>query len=71
MPALKQALDRNPERRTETLSGFIANMEKPNPALGYETFKPLLERDPVRFWQLVSAALAIAIFFLLCKLSKH
>ena len=69
--ALKKALAKNLERRTETLSGFIANMERPNAALGYEAFKPLLERNPMRFWQLVSALLAVVVVFLIFKLSTH
>jgi len=69
--ALKQAVEKLPERRTETLSGFIANLETPNSALGYEAFKPLLERDPVRFWQLVSLLLAAIIAYLVFKLAAR
>ena len=67
--ALKQAVEKSPERRTETLSGFIANIETPNPELGFDAFKPLLERDPVRFWQLVSLLLALAVSYLLFRLA--
>ena len=69
--ALKQAVEKSPERRTETLSGFVANLEKPNSALGYETFKPLLERDPVRFWQIVSLLLVLVVGSLLFVLARR
>ena len=69
--ALKQALEKSKDRRTETLSGFVANLGHPNPSLGYDAFKPLLERNPVRFWQLVSALLAVLVVMLIFKLSTH
>lgn len=67
--ALKQAVEKSPSLRTETLSGFIANLERPNTELGYDSFKPLLERDPVRFWQLVSLLLALVVVYLLFRLA--
>ncbi len=59
--ALQHALNKNPEKRTEALSAFTSNLQKPNPELGYERFKPLIESNPLRFWQGLSFVL-----FLLC-----
>ena len=59
--ALHHALDKKPSERTEVLSAFVSNLQKPNPELGYGRFKPLIERNPLRFWQGLCLAL-----FLLC-----
>ena len=68
--ALEKALHKKPAERTETLSGFIANIETPNPSLGYDNFKPLLERNPIRFWQFVSFVLALTVLILMFNLNK-
>lgn len=56
--ALEQAVKKSPTERTDALSALVENLRKPNPALGYGLPKPLIERNPVRFWQGVSAILA-------------
>lgn len=55
--ALQNAVEKDPSRRAEALSAFTENMRKPNTALGYSDFKPLLERNPVAFWKGVSLVL--------------
>lgn len=59
--ALENAVEKDPARRAEALSAFTENLRKPNSALGFADFKPLLERNPVAFWKGVSLVL-----FLLC-----
>lgn len=57
--ALHHALHKKPAGRTEALSAFVGNLRKPNPELGYERFKPLIERNPLRFWQGLCLALLL------------
>jgi len=53
--ALKQATDPNPNLRYQAYSEFEADINKPNLS-AVEEYKsqPILERDPVLFWQGVS-----------------
>jgi serine/threonine protein phosphatase PrpC len=62
---LRKALHPDPRQRHETLSEFVHDLRHPNPALAAAARRALIERDPVRFWQGVSALLAIALFLLL------
>ncbi|MDX1635872.1 MAG: bifunctional protein-serine/threonine kinase/phosphatase [Marinobacter sp.] len=64
---LKQALHPNPERRTRELSEFIYDLRHPNQAYRNRTRPPLMERNPVAFWQGVSALLAVAVVVLLTR----
>jgi serine/threonine protein phosphatase PrpC len=62
---LKKAVQVNPEKRYQELSEFIHDLRHPNPAFLNKTRPPLLERNPVAFWQGVSALLACALIYLL------
>ncbi|NQZ11157.1 MAG: protein kinase [Algicola sp.] len=57
--ALKTAVKANPKYRYEAYSEFMTDITKPslNAEQAYKN-KPLLERDPVRFWQMISVLLA-------------
>ncbi|GAB2183082.1 bifunctional protein-serine/threonine kinase/phosphatase [Roseibium sp. LAB1] len=57
--ALCRAVHPVPGRRYEALSAFLEDLRRPNPVFTSDRFVPLAERDPVRFWQLVSASLAV------------
>jgi serine/threonine protein phosphatase PrpC len=58
--ALRKALDLRPENRYDALSEFIADLKKPNPAFVRSARElPLIERNPLRFWQWLAAALAV------------
>lgn len=57
--ALRQAVARDPARRQEALSAFIADLTTPNPAHIPADSRPWLERDPAGFWK-AAAALALA-----------
>jgi len=63
---LKKALQADPAKRYSELSEFIQDLRKPNPKFIEQSQPPLLERDPVRFWQGVSAifgAIIVALAF--------
>ena len=57
--ALEEAVQVTPQRRTEVLSAFVENLRKPNTGLKMARDKPLLERNPLLFWKMLS-------FMLLC-----
>ena len=59
--ALKKAVAKDPNRRYAVLSEFVADLTKPNPAFREYEALPLLERNPVRFWQGVSFMLSVVI----------
>ena len=65
--ALSRATHPDPLRRYDALSEFTADLRQP--AAGYKPSaeRPLLERDPVRFWQGVSALLAVLVLLLLVR----
>ncbi len=58
--ALRRAVNPDPRKRYEALSEFVTDLRLPNPDYARDAM-PFAERDPVRFWQLVSAALAVAL----------
>lgn len=62
---LRRALHPDPGRRHEALSEFIFNLRHPSPGTDHQTPLPLMERDPVRFWQGVSLVLAVTVVALL------
>jgi len=58
--ALRKALDHVPTQRHPTLSEFLFDLKRPNPAYLREAADlPLLERDPLRFWKGLSLALGV------------
>ena len=64
---LKKALHPNPDKRYQELSEFIYDLSQPSKAFLSKTKAPLLERDPVVFWQSVSAILVVTIIWLLAN----
>lgn len=67
--ALRKACAPRPSQRYAVLSEFLHDLEVPNQQLvAAEQHKPLIEKNPVRFWQAVSALLFLllllqALFF--------
>lgn len=59
--ALQRALHTNPLKRYQEISEFIADLHTPNKAYIAQTKPPLMQRDPVMFWQSVSAILFVII----------
>jgi len=59
--ALAKALAKDPWKRYSELSEFIYDLHHPNKNFLNKTRPPLIERDPVMFWQAVSAILFMAL----------
>ena len=64
---LRHALHPNPYKRYQELSEFIHDLRHPNSAYLNKTRPPLIERHPLRFWQGLSAVLAITVVYLLVR----
>ncbi len=67
--ALRKAVHPDPSKRYETLSEFLFDLSKPNPAFLTATSQPLLERNPLAFWKGLSALLLAANLVLLYLLA--
>lgn len=65
---LKKALHPNPLKRYNTLSEFTYDLRHPNKAFLNKVKPPLIEREPVVFWQTTSLLLLITVIILLYKL---
>ncbi|MDO9010326.1 MAG: bifunctional protein-serine/threonine kinase/phosphatase [Gallionella sp.] len=63
--ALRKAVHPNPYKRYEELSEFMFDLRHPNKDFLNKTRAPLLERNPVIFWQGISFILLIIIFTIL------
>ena len=63
--ALKKALHPNPYKRYSEMSEFIYDLRHPNKEFLNKVRPPLIERNPVVFWQSVSLILAIIIIILI------
>lgn len=57
--AINKAVHPNPYKRYEDLSEFVFDLSHPNKAFLSKSRRPLLERDPVLFWKLLSLCLLI------------
>ncbi len=55
--SLKQALSPDARQRPAALSEFWQDLNEPNAELVDQSWVPLMERNPLRFWQSVSALL--------------
>lgn len=64
---LKKALQINPANRYEQLSEFIYDLHHPNKKYLNKKRAPIIEKNPVIFWQGVSFVLSIIIIYLLIK----
>jgi serine/threonine protein kinase len=58
---LKRAVHINPLKRYGELSEFIQDLRQPNKVYLAKTKPPLMERDPVMFWQAISLVLFIIV----------
>lgn len=64
--ALEKALNIDTRKRYESLSEWLQDLKRPNPNWLSQRERPLLEKNPLAFWQLVAFigwALALAAFF--------
>lgn len=64
---LKHALHPNPYKRYQELSEFVYDLSQPSKAFLSKAKAPLLERDPVVFWQSISVILVVTIIWLLAN----
>ena len=65
--ALRKAVNVNPFRRYEELSEFMVDLRHPSKTLMNEKNPPLLQRNPLLFWQALSFCLVIIIAILLWR----
>jgi serine/threonine protein kinase len=68
--ALRKAVHKQPALRYELLSEFIYDLSNPNSAFIRDKPEPLIERNPVRFWQVLfflSVALNIVLLYFLSR----
>jgi serine/threonine protein phosphatase PrpC len=63
--AIRRAVHPLPERRYGEISEFIHDLRQPNQQFLNKTRAPLLERNPVAFWQAMSFCLAVVIVLIL------
>ncbi len=59
--AIKKAVHFDPSKRQEALSEFIYDLRHQRGGVTADRIVPLLQRNPVKFWQVVSALLAATI----------
>ena len=64
---IKRAVHPTPDKRYQELSEFTFDLRHPNQTYLNKRRPPLLERNPVAFWQCVSALLAGAVIYLLSR----
>lgn len=62
---LHKALQPLPVKRQEAVSEFLNDLQSPGPQFQRMRAPPLVERNPVRFWQVIACLLALAVIVLL------
>ena len=67
---LKKAVHPDPAKRYEELSEFLIDLRRPSAEFLSKARAPLLERNPLIFWQGVSLLLAILVVLLLIALRR-
>lgn len=63
--AIRKAVSIDPARRYEALSEFVADLSRPSEAFARRTVTPLVDRNPLLFWKVLSALLFLIILWLL------
>ncbi|MFD1581875.1 protein kinase domain-containing protein, partial [Microbulbifer halophilus] len=58
--ALRKACAPDPGHRYPALSEFVHDLHTPNPEFSHERERPLMERNPLLFWQLVALLLLLS-----------
>lgn len=66
--ALARACHRDPMRRYDAMTEFLADLRRPSPGFVPKKAQPLIERNPLRFWQGVAFLQALALAYLLFRL---
>jgi len=65
--AIRKAVHPDPARRYGELSEFVYDLQHPNQAFLNKARPPLMERNPVMFWKVVSLFLAVALIVVLYR----
>ncbi len=65
--ALQKMVSPDPLKRYNTLSEFVTDLQIPNKQFVKTHATPLAQRNPVAFWQFISAILAIMVLILLLR----
>lgn len=68
--ALARAVHPDPYKRYDTFSDFIKDLRTPSAAYQRRHSRPLIERNPLKFWQGLSIALAVLSTVLAAQLLK-
>ncbi|WP_298752258.1 bifunctional protein-serine/threonine kinase/phosphatase [uncultured Arcobacter sp.] len=68
--AIKKALNVNPNERYSELSEFLFDLKTPNKKFLSNKTPPIIEKNPVVFWQSISLILLLIIILLLANLIK-
>jgi len=58
--AIAKAVNPNPKMRYELLSEFVHDLNTPNPRFLHEAKVPFIEKDPLKFWKILSFLLALS-----------
>jgi serine/threonine protein kinase len=66
--ALQKAIHPDPGKRYAELSEVMFDLRHPNKNFIEKAPQPLLQRNPLLFWQVLTAVLAVAVLFLLHRL---
>jgi protein phosphatase len=62
--ALRKSVEPDPKHRYEVCSEFVADITRPNNQAEQAYLnRPLIQRNPVKFWQIISGLLAIGLLF--------
>ena len=69
--AIRKAVHPDPKVRYAELSEFVFDLRHPNQALLGRAREPLVERNPLLFWKLVSLALLAVVFALAWQLAAR
>lgn len=64
---LKKATHPDPDKRYQELSEFVYDLSHPNQAYLRRTRQPLLERNPLLFWKVLSSVLLVIVLVLLAR----
>ena len=68
--ALAKAVHKSPAERTDALSALVEDLRQPNPALGYDRPRPMIEHNPVGFWRTLALAALLANILLLILFAR-
>lgn len=68
--AIEKAVNINPDNRFSILSEFTYALNKPDSSLINNDYVPLIKRNPVRTWQVISFVLVIVNLLLVYKLNN-